>query len=230
MKTLSLIINGKSIAKIAVLLLLIFLADVQVVEVARANPFPPFFHKVDPIPGAISPRITISSPQNNTVSSSNSITVNFNVSKPQPPKWNSSIIEIRYTLDGRSNLLYYVGYEKTPSGIPGITQYNTTFTLSYLPIGNHNLTIIAEGVVANYKTQELFYLNSYSTVLFATGTQPLQPSPPSATNPSASSNPVLSSNSVPYMVFIVAVLSVLGLFAILVTVVIYKYRKTKATG
>jgi hypothetical protein len=73
----------------------------------------------------------------------------------------------------------------------------------------------------------IFFVNSSSTVFFATGTQPLQPSPAPTITPLTSSNSTIASNYLPSSNFIAAVLTCLGLFAIIATIIIYKRRKPK---
>jgi hypothetical protein len=86
--------------------------------------------------------------------------------------------------------------------------------------------VYAEGVVFAGGLN-IFFINSSSTIFFAIGTQPFQPSPTHTTTPPTSSNKLVASNSVSYSIFIAAILAALGLFAIIATIVIYKRRKPK---
>ena len=102
--------------------------------------------------------------------------------------------------------------------------FNTSFISHALSTGNHNLTVYAEGVVFAGGLN-IFFINSSSTIFFALDTQPLQPSPTPTTTPLTSSNTVLASNSLSYAIDLVAVFSIIGLFAIMVAVNVYKRKK-----
>ena len=212
-------------ATITILVFLISLVHgLLVVDVAKANPFF-IFHQVDPVPGTIPPNITISSPQNNTVHYSAKISVSFNVSRPLLGTCNTAIIDIKYTLDSETTQAFSIWRGGSASNGWAIPEFNTTFTSPSLPIGNHQLTVTAEGVVYS-GNMDIFFINSSSTTLFAIGTQPIQlsptptqtptlaptlapspspsptltptPSPSPSLNPSSSTNPSLTpSPSIP---------------------------------
>jgi hypothetical protein len=170
--------NKSFIATIAILLLLIsLLAEIQVGKVAEADPF--FIYKtVNPVPGTIPPIITILSPQNNTIYSPNEVIVSFNVSKPQLAAWDSSIIGVEYTSDNDTIQIFSIWKDGSASSASAIPEFNTTFALPSLPIGNHSLTVKADGVVLKADVLEIFYMNSSSTTFFTVGTPPTpQPSP-----------------------------------------------------
>jgi hypothetical protein len=167
----------KSYAAFAVVFAVSMLIRVQVVEVVNANPFsPPVYKQIDPIPDTIPPEIKLTSPRNNTNYTDN-VTVTLNVIKPQLSKWDSSITEISYILD-QANFkpLYNIGNEKTASGIPGISEYQTTFSLPYYS-GNHTITIRVIGAVVNSPTRTMFYVDSSSTVSFTMNNQTPSPTP-----------------------------------------------------
>src|SRR3989304_6982177 len=168
--------NRTFMAAVIILAFLIsIVAGMQSVEVAKANPF--FIYKtIDPIPGATPPTITILSPENNTVYSSDKITVSFNVSRPLLGTCNTAIIDVKYTLDNETVQAFSIWRGGSASDSKAIPDFNTTFTLPSLPTGNHNLTVTAEGVVYA-GNMSIFFIDGASTTFFATGTQPLQPSP-----------------------------------------------------
>jgi hypothetical protein len=167
----------RSNARFAIVLAVSMLIGIQAVEVVNANPFsPPVYRQIDPIPGTIPPEIKLTSPRNNT-NYTDDVTVTLNVIKPHLSKWDSSITEIVYTLD-QSNFkpLYNIRNEKTASGIPGISEYKTTFSLPYYS-GNHTITIRVIGAVVDSPTRTMFYVDSSSTVSFTMNNQ--TPSPTS---------------------------------------------------
>jgi hypothetical protein len=145
------------------LILLVF--GIQILEAAKANPFF-IFHQVDPIPGTIPPSTTISNPQNNTVYSPDKITVSFNVSRPQLGTCNTAIIDVKYTLDGETTQAFSIWRGGSASNGWATPEFNTTFTSPYLSIGNHQLTVMAEGVVYS-GNMDIFFINSSSTTFFA---------------------------------------------------------------
>jgi hypothetical protein len=150
-------------------------AGMQVVEVAKANPFFAF-NQIEPIPGTIPPNITIISPQNNTAYTSDKIAVIFNVSRPLLGTCNTAIIDIKYTLDNETTQAFTIWSGNSASNAWAIPEYYTTITSPSLPTGNHNLTVTAEGVVYT-GNMSIFFIDGASTTFFTTGTQPLQPSP-----------------------------------------------------
>jgi hypothetical protein len=160
-----------------VVLAVSLLIEIQVVAVVDANPFsPPVYRQIDPIPATIPPEIKLTSPRNNTNYIDN-VTVTLNVIKPQLSKWDSSITEISYKLDqAYFKPLYNIRNEKTASGIPGISEYKTTFSLPYYS-GNHTITIRVIGAVVDSPTRTMFYVDSSSTVSFTMNNQ--TPSPTS---------------------------------------------------
>ena len=177
-----LIMTKESMARIAVFLVLIFLIGMQVVRVAEANPFW-IFHPIEPIPGTIPPKITIFSPQNNTAYPSDNMTISFYVDKPKLDMngssidiQSSSIINITYTLDDRTEQAFTIWKNGSAGSDSGIPNFNTSLSSPALSTGNHYLTVYAEAVVFAGGLN-IFFINSSSTVFFATHTQTFQPSP-----------------------------------------------------
>ena len=210
----------------AIIFAVSILIGIQAVEVANANPFsPPVYRQIDPIPGTIPPEIKLTSPRNNTNYTDN-VTVTLNVIKPQLSKWDSSITEICYILD-QANFkpLYNIRYEKTASGIPGISEYKTTFSLPY-DSGNHTITIRVIGAVVDSPTRTMFYVDSSSTVSFTMNNQTSSPTPNITTlMPTVNTGPHvdLVANYFPIIVGIVAIVIVL----IVGLLVYFKRRKVK---
>lgn len=140
------VIKESFIAAATVLLLVIsILAEANVVEVAKANPFMLFRNRIAPPPEAIPPAVTIRSPQNNVTYGSHYIALSFELSRPLLAKWESSLVEINYTLDGQSTQLYDVmkdgGNTPDQSGaIAGIPYYNITLASPFLISGNHRFS------------------------------------------------------------------------------------------
>lgn len=216
-------LTKKSMAGIAVILLLSSLVGLQAVEVVKANPFW-IFHPIEPIPGTVPPRIIIFNPQNNTAYSSDNITISFYLDKPKLDMHDSSIINITYTLDDKTEQAFTIWKNGGAGSDSGIPNFNTSFISPTFSTGNHRLTVYAEGVVFAGGLN-IFFINSSSTIFFAIGTQPFQPSPTPTTTPLTSSNRVIASNSLSYTIDLVAVFSITGLFAIIETVIVYKRKK-----
>jgi hypothetical protein len=224
---------------VTLVMLTVFLMQpiAQIVKTAEANPFF-IYHQIDPLPGTNPPKITIFSPQNNTAYPSGNITISFHVDRPKLDMngssidiQRSSIINVTYTLDDKTEQAFTIWKNGSASSSSGIPNFNTSLNSPAVSTGNHYLTVYAEAVVFPGGLN-IFFINSSSTVFFAAGTQTYPPSPTpinNSTSPLTSFNPALTSNSLSYTIFIAAVLFVLGLSAIIVTVVIYKYRKTKTT-
>ena len=163
-------------------MLVILVLSAMQVEVVEANPFW-IFHQIEPRPDAIPPKITIFSPQNNTAYSSDNLTISFYVDRPKLDMngssidiQSSSLINITYTLDDKTEQAFTIWKNGSASSSSGIPNFNTSLNSPALSPGNHYLTVYAEAVVFAGGL-DIFFLNSSSTVLFATGTQPLQPSP-----------------------------------------------------
>ena len=147
----------------------------QVVKVAEANPFW-MFHLIDPIPGAIPPKIIIFDPLNNTAYSSDNITMSFYVDRPKLDMKGSSIINVTYTLDDKTVQAFTIWKDGGAGSDSGIPNFNMSFSSPSLSTGNHYLTVYAEGVVFAGGLN-IFFMNSSSTILFAIGTQLSQASP-----------------------------------------------------
>ena len=141
----------------------------------KANPFW-IFNTIEPIPGTIPPNITILSPQNNTVYSSDEITVRFDVNRPQLDTCKSDIIDVKYTLDGETVQAFSIWRGGSASNSWAIPEFSTTFTPPSLPPGNHTLTVAAEGVVYT-GGMSIFFISSFSAASFTISTQSSQPIP-----------------------------------------------------
>jgi hypothetical protein len=215
----------RKITLFTVLLVALVLVEVTSIIEVSANPFsPPVYRQIDPIPGTIPPEIKLTSPRNNTNYTDN-VTVTLNVIKPQLSKWDSSITEISYTLD-QSNFkpLYNIRYEKTASGIPGISEYKTTFSLPYYS-GNHTITIRVIGAVVDSPTRTMFYVDSSSTVSFTMKNQTSSPTP-SQRMPSNNISPTLPvwlNSSIVYIVLAI----VIAVVAVASIALVYFRRKKK---
>jgi hypothetical protein len=119
----------------------------------------------------------------------------------------------------------------TASGIP---EFNTTFTSPSLLLGNHHLTVSAEGVVWA-GGRDIFFIDSSSTTFFTVDTQPtIQPSlkPNISSTPSISPTPT-SSQSIAFdnwlnPTFLNLLAIVIGIVAIAsISLVYFKRRKGK---
>jgi len=142
-------------------------AGLLLVKEAKANPFI-IFKPVAPIPGTIPPVITFSSPKNNTVYKSNTVYINFNISKPEPPTpLESGITTVRYTLDANDTGLYFCDHYSSNSP-PGLPQFSYSKNLT-LHEGNHTLVVNTGGVVLP-GNMTIFSVGSSSTVFFTVDT------------------------------------------------------------
>jgi hypothetical protein len=154
---------------------------------ATANPFF-VFNKIVPVPGTIPPNITIVSPKNGTIYSSDEITLSFYVDRPILESCNTAIIDVKYILDGSSVQAFTIWSGGSASNSWAVPVYSTTNTLRLLPLGSHNLTVTAEGVVyAGGK--DIFFIGSASTIYFAVDNQLTQQTPTPTCTPSPSLKP-----------------------------------------
>jgi hypothetical protein len=158
--------------KTALFLILIFallFSSAEIVEIAEAN-FMWIWATVEPVPGTIPPSISINNPKNNTVYSSNNITLNFSVRTAELDGWSSFIVDVEYSLDG-SNLI------PVDKGSELLELFDTALNLTLLPLGTHSLTVTAEVVVHRGEPLEKFLLDTSSTVYFTIDNTPSSPSP-----------------------------------------------------
>jgi hypothetical protein len=151
------------------------LIGIQAVETADADPFF-IFHQVDPVPGTIPATITIFSPQNNQTYHSDRIIISFNVSKPQLGNNCTAIIDVKYTLDKDTTEAFSIWRGGSASNANAVPEFDTVFTSPSLSTGNHQLTVVAEGVVY-LGNLSIFFIDSASAVYFTMGDQTAQLSP-----------------------------------------------------
>jgi len=111
----------------------------QFVNVIKANPYM-MYEDVDPPPGTIPTRITISSPKNNTMYPDKSVNINIRATGPQPPySKESGIYGLAYNIDNTIS-------QSIKKGLYLVPEVSYSQTLHDLPVGNHNLTVIAYGL------------------------------------------------------------------------------------
>ncbi len=142
--------SNRSVLKVLVILALVFgvAFGAQLFGLARANPF--FgIPIVDPVPGTTPSGIEIISPQNGTTYSSDVVSLNFNVSKPElVTAFKTGITRVVYLLDNQPTTLPTEVYSIYTANDNAPGRQNVTFTTNLnLPTGNHKLTIHAEGIV-----------------------------------------------------------------------------------
>lgn len=165
----------RSYAVFAVIFAVAILMGIQAVETVDADPFF-IFHQVDPVPGTIPSTITIFSPQNNQTYHSDRIIVSFNVSKPQLGNNSTAIIDVKYTLDKDTTEAFSIWRGGSASNANAVPEFDTVFTSAPLSTGNHQLTVVAEGVVY-LGNLSIFFIDSASAVYFTMGDQTAQLSP-----------------------------------------------------
>ena len=168
--------------KTAFVLLLIFVllfSSVELVKMAKTNAVPIFwmmfysnYDEVEPVPGTVPPSISMYSPQNNTVCSSRNMTVSLYVRNAELAGWQSSVTNVYYTLDGKggAGLYFHPINERLPA-------FNTTFDLSFVSLGKHQLTIEAYVDVLRSAPSEVFFLETNSTLYFTVDLSGESPTP-----------------------------------------------------
>ena len=238
----------KKLLATTIITVLALVLVLQVVEVTDADPFF-IFHEVDPVPGTIPPSITIFSPQNNQTYYSDRIIISFNVSKPQLGNNSTAIIDVKFTLDKDTTEAFSIWRGGSASNANAVPEFDTVFTSPLLSAGNHQLIVVAEGVVY-LGNLSIFFIDGVSTVYFSVGDQTTQLSPipsqvstPNPTQlpildnsptpskgPSPTSDQNLNSNYLMNPTFLTSIAGVIAIVAIVsVTVVFIKRRKPKIT-
>ena len=176
-------IKKSFIAGIAVLLLVIsILAEMQVVEVAEANPYW-IYKTIDPLPGATPPTVKMFSPQNNTVYYSDNVTVDIKVFRPEMGNSEQNTYSVyKPSIYGIKCLLDNVTIQdKTDFNTATMKETDLTLTSPLLSAGNHSLTVTADGVVLILSSDpSKFWISSSSTVFFTVSPQTSKPIPSSS--------------------------------------------------
>ena len=151
-------------------LLVSLLVGVEFVSLAVANPYSFFWTWVDPIPGTIPPKITITSPKNYTTYSSGDLNFTVHVAKPETPTpMESYILHVHYYLDGIYHRVFNNYFEPVP-------EVDNATVLHDLSDGNHTLFVTAEGGVEP-GPYEVFFIDSNSTVFFTINSTAFSPIP-----------------------------------------------------
>lgn len=184
----------KTFTAFAILLLVTSILAMINVEVVNADPF--FIYRIiEPIPGTTPPQITIFSPQDNQVYSSNVIYLDFNVTRPHLNNCETEIIFVNYTVDDKTVQVYTIWPDTswgrgfgTGSGVP---EFSTSLALPSLLSGKHSLTVSAEGVVwtGGQNGLEIFFIDGSSTITFTNTIDTRTPQSTSIPSPTPSSTP-----------------------------------------
>ncbi len=155
------------------LTLLISAIETQAITLARANPYL-YLGDVPPDPYTKPPNVTIFSPDNNTVYTSNNITFSFNVSKPVSPRASQTILTyIYYKADWQQNTSYLYDYW-VQSGYY-ITEFNYSNEFIGIPDGKHSIVIYANGkgwYPPSGMSYYGFVINGSSTIYFTVDASP----------------------------------------------------------
>jgi hypothetical protein len=117
------------------------------------------------------PTISLNPLINNTVYTSNIISLTINVSIPEPTaKYSLHLHSIQYQTDWKDSLTSV--YEYPPGSGLTITDFSGNLTLAEVPDGSHNVTFIAyvDGGYAVGLTWYAFALKSYLSVFFSVDT------------------------------------------------------------
>ena len=143
--------------------------------------------KVPPKPDTTPPKISISSPENNTISKQNYLVLNFNVTAPAGPTvMNPYLGEIYYKTDWHQNnvtVYEHPGYPTYPDDDFSSETWMTlrpktnNLNLTEIPDGNHSITIFASYIGAYpagpYPVDtNWFLISSSSSVNFTIDTVP----------------------------------------------------------
>jgi hypothetical protein len=145
-----------------VFLLLFLFALLPFIALADANPFM-WYNTVEPDPATTPPALVLLSPQNYTCYPlGDNVTVSFSAIKPQLDNANTSLTGISYSVDKHAPTSAYYLYDQDTRGVP---EFNGTFTLSNLSVGDHKLTVAAKSVVLP-GNMSVFELTTYSTIYF----------------------------------------------------------------
>ena len=171
----------------AILVIIFLIEPIAQDVIVEANPYW-IFKRVDPVPGATIPGITVLSPKNSTAYLPNGVTISFRVSKPYLAGWETALTEINCTIDSNKTQLFSIWHQS----VSAIPDFGYNLTLSSLPLGNHSITVEAEGNVYRSGPLEIFFLNSSSTTFFTVDTHPSQPIPSPSIVPSTSPNTILA--------------------------------------
>jgi hypothetical protein len=170
-------------------LLFLLVAGIELANVAKVSSMSIGLGRykfVDPIPGAIPPPIVISSPQNNSVYTTDEVTVSFKISEVKLDEWSSDIIQVIYSLDHSPVELFditqTVNQTERAYPISPLPEFNTSFSLSSLSSRKHSLKVEAKciyrrGVTSADYWGEIFFMDSTSTIFFTTATETPTSSP-----------------------------------------------------
>lgn len=142
---------------------------------------------VDPVPNTTPPGIEIISPQNDSAyPSSGVISLIFNVSKPElAAALKTGVTRVYYILDNQPAGVPTEVYSIYTANDNAPGRQNVTYTSNLtLPLGNHRLTIYADGVV--YPTDRSIFGTSSNSYVIFTVASPSTPAPPTTENNSLS--------------------------------------------
>jgi hypothetical protein len=162
----------KKTLRIAAMFVLLFSAPVATsfVNLAKANPY--LDSKVVSPPVDVKPpAISVDTTTNNTLYSSNKLSLALNVSIPEPTaKYSLHLHTIQYQTDWKDRVVR-VYTDPTGSG-PMITDFSDTLILEDVPDGSHNVTFVAsvDGGYAEGLIWYAFAVKSVSSVYFSVDT------------------------------------------------------------
>ena len=112
-------------------------AGTQLVNLGRANPFAR-------IPAPVHPKITILSPEDNTLHASNVLTVNFNVSINFEKGW-SYISYVNYKASWQQDKITVYEWRTNDSAPQFLSEFTYKLNLTGIPEGNQTVIINAGG-------------------------------------------------------------------------------------
>ena len=160
------------------MLLLTAVAVIQTVNLAWANPF--LYHEWGSPPyGTNPPAILISSPNNNSLHAADSVTFAFNVSIRESkntgyPQAVPMLTEVYYEADWQEGNTSVYRVDMSTPYYEHIADISHNKTLTGIPDGNHNITIVsaAEGAYGVGLTSYYFSIGNTASVFFTIDTTP----------------------------------------------------------
>jgi hypothetical protein len=208
------------------LVIVLLMESLALVKMADANPFW-MWTKIDPLPGAVPPAITIVSPQNNQNYQSDKITIIFNVTCPRLDTNYGKISNVTYLLDSNSTQVMSVWKGNSGSSSLAVPEFNTAFSSPSLSAGNHRLSVCAEGVVF-VSPMNIFFIDSVSEVDFTITSQSGDVTPIPTITPTLTATPYLPPNrNAPHLDPIFYLLPISFIVIIIaIALVIFSRRKT----
>jgi len=156
---------------VALALVLSLVAQASILNLGKADPYI-LNGFVPPDPSTKPPNVQVFSPQNNSIFSSNNVSLSFYVTKPESQEASQTVLTyIYYQADWLQNTTFLYNYEVQSSYY--IEQFSYSYGFTGIPDGKHSIIIYADGM-GWYPPSGLFYygffINGSSTICFTVET------------------------------------------------------------